>query len=325
MSFEFRDAVRQNVPLLILLAGGTASGKTESAMRLATGLAGGKEFAVIDTEHGRALHKADDYTFKHTSLDEPFTPERYAEAVKSADDAGFPVVIIDSGSHEYEGVGGVLDMQTAEFARMGSRDSARMASWIEPKRRHKFFVQQLLRARAHIILCLRAQDQVEIVKDSAGKTVVRPKETLTGADGWVPICERRLPFEATVSLLLTADAPGVPKPIKLERRHVGLVPLDRELDETVGLALAGWAAGAVTEPGRSEAGKEAVGDVSLAGPEPSKSSPGSATALAQLKAEFPDDWKRAGKAMYPGRAPASLTVDEVAGLRAALAQEALRV
>jgi hypothetical protein len=29
---------------------------------------------VIDTENGRALHKADDYTFKHAELGEPFSP-----------------------------------------------------------------------------------------------------------------------------------------------------------------------------------------------------------------------------------------------------------
>src|SRR5690242_4528726 len=109
VTFEFRDAVRADVELLILLAGGTGSGKTESAMRIATGLSGGQPFAVIDTENGRALHKADDYTFKHTTLDEPFSPERYTEALKAADRAGFPVIVIDSGSHEYEGIGGVLD------------------------------------------------------------------------------------------------------------------------------------------------------------------------------------------------------------------------
>ncbi len=248
MSFEFRDAVRRDVTLLILIAGGTGSGKTESAMRVATGLAGGKPFAVIDTERGRALHKADDYDFKHADLDEPFTPERYTEAVKEADAAGFPVIVIDSGSHEYEGVGGVLDLQAQEFERMGGREGARMASWIAPKQRHKQFVQQLLRTRAHVVMNLRAEDKIEIVKDAAGKTVVQPKASLVGANGWIPICEKRLPFEATISLLLTADRPGVPIPVKLERRHQALVPLDRQLDESVGRALAEWAAGGSTAP-----------------------------------------------------------------------------
>lgn len=263
MSFEINDAVRSNINLLILLAGGTGSGKTESAMRLATGLAAGKPFAVIDTENGRALHKADDYQFKHIPFEEPFTPERYTEAVQMVDDAGYPVIVIDSGSHEWEGVGGVLDAQTAEFERMGRKEGARMASWIEPKRRHKRFVQSLLRARAHIILCLRAQDQIEIVKQG-DKTVVKAKESLIGVQGWVPIVEKRLPFEATISLMLLQSAPGVPVPVKLEKRHQALVPTDRVLDESVGVALAEWAAGGTTKeqkpPVASQADRKKITD-----------------------------------------------------------------
>lgn len=244
MTIEFRDAKRAGTRLLILLAGGTGAGKTESAMRLATGLADGKPFAVIDTENGRALHKADDYDFKHAELDAPFTPERYAEAVLTAAECGFPVIVIDSGSHEYEGVGGVLDIQEAEFERLGRRESAKMSSWIPAKSRHKKFVQQLLRVPAHVILCLRAEDKIEIVKDAeTGKTVVRPKTTLVGAQGWVPITEKRLPFEATLSLLLLQDNPGVPVPIKLERRHQALVSVDEQLSEEVGVRLREWAAG----------------------------------------------------------------------------------
>jgi hypothetical protein len=246
MMIEFREAKRQDAALLIIIAGGTGSGKTESAMRVATGLAGVKKFAVIDTEAGRALHKADDYAFDHADLSEPFTPERYGEAIKAADAAHYPVIVIDSGSHEYEGVGGVLEHQAEEFKRLGERDSARMTSWIEPKRRHKkAFVQPMLQTRAHIIMCLRAEDKIEVVKVD-GKTVVRPKESLVGAEGWIPICEKRLPFEASMSFLVTADAPGIPKPIKLERRFAPFVPLDRPLDESVGAALAAWASGSST-------------------------------------------------------------------------------
>ena len=240
---DIRPAVRKDVPILVLLAGGTGAGKTESALRLATGMAGGKRFAVIDTERGRALHKADDYAFDHAPLEAPFTPEAYAAALEQVDALGYPVIVIDSGSHEYEGEGGVLDIQEAEFQRLGGRESTKMVSWAVAKQRHKVWRNALLRARAHVIVCHRAEDKIEVGKDAQGKTVIRPKQSLTGADGWVPICERRLPFEATISLLFTADAPGVPKPIKLETRHAGFVPLDRKLDERVGEALAAWAAG----------------------------------------------------------------------------------
>jgi hypothetical protein len=244
---EFVDAVRQDISLLVLLAGGTGSGKTESGMRLATGLSGGEPFAVIDTENGRALHKADDYRFKYAPLDEPFTPERCAQAIKDADAAGFPVILFDSGSAEYEGIGGVLDMQSEEFERMGSRDGARMASWIAPKERHKQFVHALTHTRAHVILCLRAQDKVEMVKVN-GQTQVRAKESLIGTQGWIPIVERRLPFEATISLLLLQSNPGVPVPIKLERRHESLIFTDVPLDEATGERLASWAKGSDAVP-----------------------------------------------------------------------------
>lgn len=308
MTFEFRDAKRENAPLLILLAGGTGAGKTESAMRLATGLSAGKPFAVIDSENGRALHKADDYTFKHAALEAPFTPERYTEALQAADAAGYPVIVIDSGSHEYEGVGGILEMQTDEFKRMGEKESARMSSWIEPKRRHKRFVQQLLRTRAHVIMCLRAEDKIEILKVDA-KTVVRPKASLTGAEGWIPICERRLPFEATISLLLTAEAPGVPKPIKLESRHRAFVPLNQTLSEEVGLALAGWAAGS------SSTNEEPQADaVSQAGGQTEPASSGLTMTELRHRVEQAGVTSEHGSAvmarLFPGRKSSELTDGE---------------
>lgn len=248
MSVEFRPAVRSDLSLLILLAGGTGSGKTESAMRLATGLANGKKFACLDTENGRALHKADDYAFDHAELAAPFTPEAYIAAVKQADAAGYPVIVIDSGSHEYDGEGGLLDIQAEEFQRLGGTGAVSALSWSEPKKRDRRYRHALITAKAHIVLCLRAEDKIEIVKRD-GKTVVQPLHDMPGRsiDGWAPICEKRLPFEATMSLLLLQAAPGVPKPIKLEARHQPLVPLDRQLDETIGLALAEWAAGGQTK------------------------------------------------------------------------------
>ena len=50
----FRPALRENVGLLIGLAGGSGGGKTWSAMLLAKGISGDKPFAVIDTEARRA-------------------------------------------------------------------------------------------------------------------------------------------------------------------------------------------------------------------------------------------------------------------------------
>lgn len=251
MTFTFRPAKRENAPVLIGLAGGTGSGKTYSALRLARGLAGGKPFAMIDTENGRALHYADFFPeMQHGHLRAPFTPAAYADAIAAADAEGFPVIVVDSTSHIWEGEGGVLEMQIAEYARLGNREAMKMLSWSAPKQAHKRFVQRLLQVKAHVILCLRAEDKIEMVKVD-GQTVVRPKVTLKGAglDGWVPICEKRLPFEMTLSFLLTSEHPGIPKPIKLQEQHRAFFPLDKPVSEETGRELAAWAAGgAAAEP-----------------------------------------------------------------------------
>jgi len=239
MSFEFRPAVRENVPLLIGLAGGTGSGKTFSAMTLAKGMAGNKRFSVIDTENGRAKHYADLFQFDVADLTAPFRPAAYADAIQAADAAGYPVIVVDSASHEWYGDGGCLDWHDELMAGDQKRN---LSAWIEPKKQHKRMVTRLLQVKAHVILCFRAEPKVEV--GPGGKII--PKPSLTGLEGWIPIAEKNLPYELTASFLLMADAPGVPRPIKLQEQHRDLVRLDGPLGEGAGKRLAEWAAGKTT-------------------------------------------------------------------------------
>lgn len=259
MTFAFRPAKRENVPLLLGLAGGTGSGKTLSALLLARGLSGGRPFYGIDTENGRMLHYADDFDFMHGPLDAPFSPERYAAAILAADAEHPPVIVVDSASHEHAGDGGLLDMHEAEFQRLGNREAVKMTAWIRPKMEHKRFVSQLLQVGAHVILCFRAEEKIEIVKVD-GKTQIVPKKTLTGLDGWVLIAEKTLPYELTASFLLTADRPGFPKPIKLQSQHRAFFPLDQQVGEETGRRLAEWAAGgALAESDKGQSGAAETG------------------------------------------------------------------
>lgn len=247
MSTSFRPAVRENVGLWINLIGGTGAGKSFTGMELASGIAGDKPFAVLDTENRRALHYADQFRFDHAELKPPFRPGAYAEAVMAADAAGYPVIMIDSGSHVWAGDGGVLDWQEEELERMAGNDYAKrervkMSAWIKPKMDHKQMVQRLLQVKAHIILCLRAEEKIEMVKVN-GKLEIQKKQSLTGKDGWIPICDKNLPFEATASFLLLASNPGIPHPIKLQQQHRALFPLDKPIGRESGLAIAQWAAG----------------------------------------------------------------------------------
>jgi hypothetical protein len=122
-----------------------------------------------------------------------------------------------------------------------------MAAWIRPKMDHKKMVQRLLQVRAHLILCFRAEEKVEMIKDANGKMQIVPKVSMTGINGWIPVCEKNLPFELTASFLLTADAPGMPKPIKLQQQHKVMFPLDKPIDEESGRKVAAWASGGKVE------------------------------------------------------------------------------
>ena len=249
MSFVFKRALRENVSLLIGIAGGTGSGKTYSAMRMASGMAGDKPFAVIDTEAGRAKHYADQFKFDHGDLAPPFRPDAYIEAIHAADKAGYGVIVVDSMSHVWAGDGGVLDWQEEELGRMAGddwkkREACKMAAWIKPKISHKQMVQRLLQVRAHLILCFRAEEKIEMTRNQNGKMEIAKKQGATGLNGWFPVCEKNLPYELTASLLLMADNPGVPHPIKLQQQHRHLVAANKPLDEETGKCIAAWASGA---------------------------------------------------------------------------------
>ena len=108
MTFEIKKATRKAIPAIICLYGKSGGGKTYSALKLAKGLGG--KICVIDTENGRASHYADEFDFDVIDLNPPFSPARYIEAIKTAQDAGYKAIVIDSISHEWEGTGGCLEM-----------------------------------------------------------------------------------------------------------------------------------------------------------------------------------------------------------------------
>ena len=170
------------------------------------------------------------------------------------------MIVVDSTSHIWSGDGGVLDWQEEELDRMAGdnwqkREQCKMAAWIKPKLAHKHFVQKLLQVRAHIILCFRGEPKIEMVRED-GKTKIVAKQSLTGLDGWIPICEKNLPFELTASFLMMADSPGIPKPIKLQEQHRKFIRLDAPLDEDAGRRLSDWSkGGTTTQPDKKNADK----------------------------------------------------------------------
>lgn len=246
---EIRKAERRNVWLLVGVCGGTGSGKTFSALRIASGIAAGHPFVGIDTENGRMEHYSDQFSNLFVGqIHAPFRPDKYRQAIIEAADylekhkvpEQHRCVIVDSGSHEWYGDGGCLDWHDEL---MNGDQRKNLSAWIEPKMAHKRMVTALTQAPCHVVICLRAEEKVEAVKSDRGFMQIVPKKSLTGLDGWTPTCEKSLPYEFTLSVLLTPDKPGLPKPIKLPEQLRPFIPLDETLSEKVGKDLVEWASG----------------------------------------------------------------------------------
>ncbi len=244
-SFQIKDslAVQFSKAPALAVAGPSGSGKTESAMRLARGYCGPKDkFVVLDTEEKRALYKKARYQpWDWVDFQPPFTPERYVEALEAV--KHYRAVIVDSGSHEYAGPGGLQDIQADTLERMAKGNEARMEaltapSWKDAKHRHKSkFMSYLIRYPALLIVCLRAEPKVKFVKDDKGKMQIVDA-------GYVPICEKMFMYEMLVGCMMTADNAGVPQHIKrLEQDLEPIFLANKQIDEGTGERLAAWAAG----------------------------------------------------------------------------------
>src|SRR5262245_58925915 len=117
-------------PLLVGLVGPSGTGKTCSALRLATGIqavAGGDIF-MLDSEARRGLHYADQFKFRHVPFAPPFGPLDYLAGLEYCVSRGAGTVIVDSTSHEHEGPGGVLEMHEAELDRISGDNWERRKS-----------------------------------------------------------------------------------------------------------------------------------------------------------------------------------------------------
>ncbi|MBD9540144.1 hypothetical protein IB276_11835 [Ensifer sp. ENS04] len=260
---EFTDAVRDDTSLLIAIAGASGSGKTFSALTMATGLANGEPIYAIDTEAKRMLHYADQFTFKHMDMKPPFTPEAYIEAIQKAERAGAKVIIIDSTSDEYEGVGGLQEMHDEEVARLARKpydklegweiDKFNAPAWKVPKTRHKTRLMSPLRqVRAYIIFCLRAEEKIKFVKVFDERS--NREKTAIESAGWVPICEKRFMYEMTMSFTVTPDNPGVPliengQAVhgKIQSQHLPFFPAGERVSLQCGRLLRAWARGENTQ------------------------------------------------------------------------------
>ncbi len=166
MTLSFRKAALSEAKPLIGLYAESGCGKTKSALLLAKGFAGDMaKVGMIETESGRGEAYADDPDvggYEVLPLRESFSPKNYGAAIAASERAGFKVLIIDSASHEWEGVGGVLAMAAENQA--GGKKGPLV--WQQPKIDHQreFMLRLMQTSIPLVIVCMRAKYTMEEVK-----------------------------------------------------------------------------------------------------------------------------------------------------------------
>lgn len=234
MGYSFRPATLEGVGLFIAIAGSSRTGKTYTALRMARGIAGPEgRIAAIDTEGKRMSHYSREFAFDVFNMKSPFSPLRFAEAAKGAEEAGYAVLVIDSFSLEWSGVGGVLQLHEEAFAKANYVQKLNDVCWARAKAPHKMMVNELIQCTIPIIFCLRANE----VPDHLG-------------GGWKVEQDKRFLYEWTVGLTLHPETPGQPrfdlydakkKPLwKVQEQHRHLFPEGKLIGEEAGAALQAW-------------------------------------------------------------------------------------
>lgn len=186
MKPTFQKATKKSAKLRLGLCGPAGSGKTYSALAIASGL--GKRIALIDTEHGSASLYADRFSFDTLNL-ETFSPDSYVEAIKAAEAEGYEVVIIDSLSHAWMGKDGALEQVDQATKRSGSKNS--YFAWRDVTPKHNALVEAIVQCKAHVIATIRSKTEYAVDKDDKGK--VSPRKI-----GTAPIQRDGMEYEFSV-------------------------------------------------------------------------------------------------------------------------------
>lgn len=187
----FKKATREKAKLRLALNGPSKTGKTYSALAIASGL--GERVAVIDSERGRALLYADLFEFDHVEL-EDHHPANYMKAIFAADQMGYDVLVIDSFSHAWCGKNGALELVDKIAKKMQNPNT--FSAWRDVTPVHNSLIDAVLGCKAHVICTMRVKTVYSMDKNDRGK--VEPRKV-----GLEPIQRDGVDYEFDIFATMT--------------------------------------------------------------------------------------------------------------------------
>lgn len=191
----FQPATKQQARARVAFSGASGSGKTFWALTWATALAEGQPIAVIDTERGSASLYADQFKFDVLEMRPPYHPDRLVEALNSASNAGYKVVVVDSLTHFWSGQGGTLEIVDQASARFKGNSHA---AWQVGTPIQQRMIDALLGFDGHLMATMRAKTEWVMEPDERGK--VTPRKI-----GLAPQQRSDIEFEFTMMLEIEAN------------------------------------------------------------------------------------------------------------------------
>lgn len=158
---ELQTAQRKRTSIKMAIQGPSGNGKTYSALLTAYGLTEDwNKVAVIDTENGSSNLYSSLGSYKVLSLSQPYSPERYIEAISTCEAAGMEAIILDSITHEWE--------YLLEYH--GGLPGNGFTNWSKITPRHNDFINKIVHSPVHIIATVRTK-QDYVLTDKNGKQV----------------------------------------------------------------------------------------------------------------------------------------------------------
>jgi DNA polymerase III delta prime subunit len=167
VTFTFTPATKEQAKARIALAGPSGSGKTFTALVTARALAGPNgRVAVIDTERESASLYADEFAFDTLNM-HAYDPRDLARALAAAAEARYDVVVVDSLSHFWMGIGGMLEQ--VDNAAKRSYGGNSFGGWKEARPIERAMIDALLAYPGHVIVTMRTKTEWVVQENERGR------------------------------------------------------------------------------------------------------------------------------------------------------------
>lgn len=189
----FQPATRRKLKLRMAICSPAGYGKSYTGLVFAQALAEifKTKVAAIDTEHG-ALSKYQGTVAKEFAVCElqHFAPSAYTAAIREAASAGFGVLLIDSLSHAWSGVGGALAQVDTKSGSGGNSFTA----WKDVTPQHNELIEAILAFPGHVIATMRTKMEYVLEEEQRNnRKIMVPKKV-----GMKPVQREGMDYEFDV-------------------------------------------------------------------------------------------------------------------------------